>query len=294
MGLGDGNLERPLARRRSARPATRPCRSGWATSPECGRRVPAALAAVSGSNQPTQQNRGTRLSRAARPRPHLDLRVCGAIARSAKAGLPEGVTAAPACSAIASSIHFWNSSAVWTVTKPRIRAWPRPQSCAQAIWYWNSGFPVRVRISAVVTVGMNQMGIVKPGTASCFTRNSGTPKLWMTSLLLSLTMIGCVHGQIELIDSRDVVLRGRIGAIESQGVRLEVEQLDVRAAEYPVGAGIVDVPGELLAGDLNDQRFVLRGHGHRPSRPTAGLRIRTGEPLRPRPRRSRDRSTCAT
>ena len=69
-----------------------------------------------------------------------------------------------------------------------------------------------------------------------------------------------VHGQIELIDSRDVVLRGRIGAIESQRVRLEVEQLDVRAAEYPVGAGIVDVPGELLAGHLNDQRFVVRGH----------------------------------
>ncbi len=94
-----------------------------------------------------------------------------------------------------SSIHFWNSSAVWTVTNPRIREWPRPQSCAQAIWYWNSGFPVRVRISAVVTLGMNQMGIVRPGMASCFTRNSGTPKLWMTSLLLSLTMTGLFTGR---------------------------------------------------------------------------------------------------
>ena len=55
-----------------------------------------------------------------------------------------------------------------------------------------------------------------------------------------------VHRQIELIERRDVVLCGRIGAIESQGVRLGVEQLDVRAAEFPVGAGIVDVPGELL------------------------------------------------
>ena len=73
--------------------------------------------------------------------------------------------------------------------------WPRPQSCAQAISYWNSGFPVRVRISAVVTVGTNQMGIVRPGMASCFTRNSGTPKLWMTSLLLSLTMIGLFTGR---------------------------------------------------------------------------------------------------
>ena len=57
------------------------------------------------------------------------------------------------------------------------------------------GIPLRVRISAVVTLGMNQMGIVKPGTASCFTRNSGTPKLWMTSLLLSLTMIGLFTGR---------------------------------------------------------------------------------------------------
>ena len=81
------------------------------------------------------------------------------------------------------------------MTNPRIREWPRPQSCAQAIWYWNSGFPVRVRISAVVTLGMNQMGIVRPGMASCFTRNSGTPKLWMTSLLLSLTMIGLFTGR---------------------------------------------------------------------------------------------------
>jgi hypothetical protein len=55
--------------------------------------------------------------------------------------------------------------------------------------------PVLVRISAVVTVGTNQMGIVRPGIASCFTRNSGTPKLWMTSLLLSLTMIGLFTGR---------------------------------------------------------------------------------------------------
>ena len=39
------------------------------------------------------------------------------------------------CSLTLSSIHFWNSSALWTVTKPRIRKWPKPQSCAQAISY---------------------------------------------------------------------------------------------------------------------------------------------------------------
>ena len=31
--------------------------------------------------------------------------------------------------------------------------------------------------------------------ASCFTRNSGTPKLWIMSLLLSLTMIGLFTGR---------------------------------------------------------------------------------------------------
>jgi hypothetical protein len=34
----------------------------------------------------------------------------------------KGSAAAPACSATASSSHFWNSSALWTVTMPRIRA----------------------------------------------------------------------------------------------------------------------------------------------------------------------------
>ena len=32
------------------------------------------------------------------------------------------------CSLLVASNHVWNSSAVWTVTNPRIRAWPRPQS----------------------------------------------------------------------------------------------------------------------------------------------------------------------
>ena len=69
-----------------------------------------------------------------------------------------------------------------------------------------------------------------------------------------------VHGQVELIERRDVVFRGRIGAVEPKRVRLEVEQLDVRAAEYPVVAGVVDVPRELLAGDLHEQRVALRGN----------------------------------
>ena len=44
-------------------------------------------------------------------------------------------------------------------------------------------------------VGDEPEGIVRPGMASCFTRNSGTPKLWIMSLLRSLTMIGLFTGR---------------------------------------------------------------------------------------------------
>ena len=106
-----------------------------------------------------------------------------------------GLSSSAACSFILLVEPLRNSSAFRTVTKPRIWAWPSPHSCAQAISYWNSGFPVFVRISAVVTLGTNQIGIVRPGMASCFTRNSGTPKLWMTSLLRSFTMTGLFTGR---------------------------------------------------------------------------------------------------
>ena len=39
-------------------------------------------------------------------------------------------------------------------------------------------------MSAVVMVGTHQTGMTIPGTASCLMRNSGTLKLWITSLLL--------------------------------------------------------------------------------------------------------------
>ena len=198
------------------------------------------------------------------------------------------------CSLLVVSIHVWNSSAVWTVTNPRIRAWPKPQSCAQAIWYWNSAFPVRVRISAVVIGGDEPDGDRQARDGVLLHAKLGHAEAVDDVLAPEPHDDRLVHGQIELIDRRDVVLRGRIGAIESQGIRLEVEQLDVRAAEYPVGAGIVDVPGELLAGDLNDQRFALRRQVVDPARPRAGSRIRSGEPLRPRQRRSPSMSTRAT
>src|SRR5215510_728318 len=37
-------------------------------------------------------------------------------------------------------------------------------------------------------VALNQTLISRPGTASCFKRNDGTKKLWMTSLLRSTTL----------------------------------------------------------------------------------------------------------
>ena len=51
------------------------------------------------------------------------------------------------------------------------------------------------RVVRIMPSVLNQIGIVSPGMASCFTRNSGTPKLWMTSLLLNLTMIGLFTGR---------------------------------------------------------------------------------------------------
>jgi hypothetical protein len=35
--------------------------------------------------------------------------------------------------ATCSSIHFLKSASLWIVTKPRMRKWPRPHSCEQAI-----------------------------------------------------------------------------------------------------------------------------------------------------------------
>ncbi len=60
---------------------------------------------------------------------------------------------------------------------------------------------------------------------------------------------------------------GGIRAVEPERVGLEVDQADVRPAERPVRPGIVDVPGELLGGDPNDQRLALRRHAVDARRP---------------------------
>ena len=78
----------------------------------------------------------------------------------------------------------------------------------------------------------------------------------MTSLLLSLTMTGLFDGQVHLVQRRDVVFCRRVVSIEPERVGLQVEQLEIGTSELSVGAGIVDVPRELLARDLDDQRLA--------------------------------------
>ena len=68
-----------------------------------------------------------------------------------------------------------------------------------------------------------------------------------------------IDGQVELVQRDDVVLgAGIVLAVEADGVRLFINQLDVRAAEDAVGPGIVDVPRELL-GDDTDMHGVRVG-----------------------------------
>ena len=69
---------------------------------------------------------------------------------------------------------------------------------------------------------------------------------------------GAIHGQIELVDRRDVVLRGRIGTIQSERI-VGAHQFDIGAAELAVRAGILDVPGELRADHADHDGFVLGG-----------------------------------
>ena len=114
--------------------------------------------------------------------------------------------------------------------------------------------------------------------ASCFTRISYSPKLWITSLLDRCTSTGRSIGQVQLVDRRDVVLRVRIGAIETERV-VGRDQLDVGPPEPAVGAGIVDVPRELLGDDAHDDRFALgRELARRASPRPESRRRRAGRP----------------
>ena len=57
---------------------------------------------------------------------------------------------------------------------------------------------------------------------------------------------GPVHRQVELVDGRDVVLRRGVLAVEAEGIRLRVDELEVGPPEEAVRPRVVDVPGELL------------------------------------------------
>ncbi len=46
---------------------------------------------------------------------------------------------------------------------------------------------------------MNQVSVVMPGIASCFTRKLGRKKLWMTSIERRRTRTGRPSGRIELV-----------------------------------------------------------------------------------------------
>jgi len=83
-----------------------------------------------------------------------------------------------------------------------------------------------------IRVGMNHTGMLMPGIASCFTRISYNPKLWMTSF------------------------RDGIRAIEADRV-VGAHELRLGTAELAVRAGILDVPCELLGDHANDGRLVL-------------------------------------
>ena len=48
---------------------------------------------------------------------------------------------------------------------------------------------------AALAVGVNQMSMVMPGIASCFTRKLGRKKLWMTSIDRTCTRTGRSFGR---------------------------------------------------------------------------------------------------
>ena len=58
----------------------------------------------------------------------------------------------------------------------------------------------------------------RPGMASCFTRISSRPKLWITSLLDRWTSTGLSTGRVQLVDGRDVVFARRVAAVEAERV----------------------------------------------------------------------------
>ena len=61
-----------------------------------------------------------------------------------------------------------------------------------------------------------------------------------------------------MIDSRDVIFCVRVSAVQSERIIL-VDQFNVSFAEFTVRTGIVDVPRELLANDMEDEGIFFCG-----------------------------------
>ena len=77
----------------------------------------------------------------------------------------------------------WNTAGSTTYTGARIRPWPAPQSSVHSAGYFPS------------LVGVTRRVVVMPGTASSFSENSGTKKLWITSSERSLKTTGRPSGR---------------------------------------------------------------------------------------------------
>ena len=82
--------------------------------------------------------------------------------------------------------------------------------------------------------------------ASCATRMLGMQKSWMTSLDMTSMMHGLVDRKMHFVDGGEVVGGVGIVAVEAELVG-GADELDVAMAELAVGAGVLEVPEELLA-----------------------------------------------
>ena len=103
--------------------------------------------------------------------------------------------------------------------------------------------------------GVNQISMVMPGIASCFTRKLGRKKLWITSIERTCTRTGRSFGQVRAGSAgRTSSLAAGSSLIEADRVVLRGERGGRCLPKHAVLARVADVPGELLARDLDRAR----------------------------------------
>ena len=68
-----------------------------------------------------------------------------------------------------------------------------------------------------------------------------------------------VHRQMELVDGGNIVAGVRVAVVQSQRIRLRIDEVYRRAPEDAVRPGIVDIPGELLTHHAHKFSLVLVG-----------------------------------